>query len=146
MLQVRELRASEVTASHASAIAALMTELAGEPRLLSERDLREVARSNHVFVAIAGDHVLGVVCLVPMRLPQGVRLWIESVIVAPDHRGAGLGQRLMEAALLKARDYGDLPISLTSNPARGAAHQLFQKLGFTRADTSVFRRRSAGPT
>jgi len=81
-----------------------------------------------------------VVCLVPMRLPQGVRLWIESVILDPDHRGGGYGRALMEAALVKARSYGDVPVSLTSNPTRSVAHRLFERLGFVRAETSVFRR------
>lgn len=46
----------------------------------------------------------------------------------------------MSAALVKARTYGDVPVSLTSNPTRPDAHRLFARLGFERADTSVFRR------
>lgn len=140
MIQVCELGEDRVTACHAEAISALMSELAGQRRDLSETDLRAVVRANHLFIALVEGRIVGAVCLVPMRLPQGVRLWIESVIVAPKHRRGGLGRRLMEAALSKARDYGDVPISLTSNPTRGAAHQLFEQLGFGRADTSVFRR------
>lgn len=45
----------------------------------------------------------------------------------------------MEAALEKGKAYGDAPISLTSNPTREIAHKLFVRLGFRRANTSVFR-------
>ncbi|MCX7587281.1 GNAT family N-acetyltransferase [Phenylobacterium sp. 58.2.17] len=140
MLMISELSPVEVTVEVASHVSELMTVLASAPRTISEDDLRLVAETNHLFVGTDNGRVVGLVCLVVMRLPQGVRLWIESVIVSPSHRRTGLGRRLMEAALAKAALYGDVPISLTSNPTRGVAHHLFERLGFSRAETSVFRR------
>lgn len=144
MTTISELKPHDVTVEVASQIARLMTELAGAARSISEEELRAVVASNHLFVAIDRGEVVGLVCLVPMRLPQGVRLWIESVIVDPSCRGAGLGRALMEAALAKASSYGEVPVSLTSNPTRAVAHRLFEQLGFSRAETSVFRRSAQG--
>lgn len=139
-MTIKELAADEIMAQHAIDVSRLMTELAAAPRAISTDELQVVARENHLFVAIGERGVIGLVCLVPMRLPQGVRLWIESVIVAKAERRRGLGRRLLEAALARAADYGDAPVSLTSNPTRQEAHRLFRTLGFTIADTSVFRR------
>lgn len=141
MPQISELTSDDVTVEAARDVSRLMTLLAGAGRAISQAELRRVVEMNHVFAALEGGAIVGLVCLVPMRLPQGVRLWIESVIVDPDHRGGGHGRALMEAALSKARSYGDVPISLTSNPTRNIAHRLFEGLGFERAETSVFRRR-----
>lgn len=140
MASIRELTEDDVTAQAACEVSRLMTLLAAAPRELTQVELRVVTETNHLFAAWHDGEIIGLVCLVPMRLPQGVRLWIESVILDPDHRGSGVGRALMEAALAKARSYGDVPVSLTSNPTRGVAHRLFQSLGFVRADTSVFRR------
>jgi GNAT superfamily N-acetyltransferase len=141
---ISELTPADVTAEIASDISRLMTALASADRTLTEDELHAVVATNHLFVGLDRGRVVGLVCLVPMRLPQGVRLWIESVIVDPAYRNAGLGRALMEAALAKAASYGDVPVSLTSNPSRGVAHRLFERLGFARAETSVFRRPAQG--
>jgi GNAT superfamily N-acetyltransferase len=139
MLMVSELGPSDATAEAATEVSRLMTLLAGEPRAITSADLRAVVETNHLFAAKDEGVIVGLVCLVPMRLPQGVRLWLESVILAPKYRGEGNGRKLLEAALARAKAYGDVPISLTSNPSRAIAHQLFERLGFRRAKTSVFR-------
>ncbi|RAK67488.1 GNAT family N-acetyltransferase [Phenylobacterium kunshanense] len=137
---ISELTSNEVTAQATSDISRLMTLLAGSPRAISQTELRRVAEINHLFSLTVDGTIVGLVCLVPMRLPQGVRLWIESVIVDPAYRGKGHGRALMQAAVAKAASYGDVAISLTSNPTRSVAHRLFEQLGFKRAATSVFRR------
>lgn len=140
MPTISVMRPEDVTAAAATDVSELMSKLAGAPRAIGEDDLLAVARRNHLLAATIDARVVGVVCLVPMHLPQGVRLWIESVIVDPEHRGRGIGRKLMEAALEIGETYGDVPVSLTSNPTRSVAHRLFEQLGFSRADTSVFRR------
>lgn len=140
MHTVVELTLADVTPQAAADVSRLMTELAGAPRAITQAELRVVVETNHLFAVFSDATIVGVVCLVPMRLPQGVRLWIESVIVDPAHRSAGHGRALLEAALARAATYGDVPVSLTSNPTRETAHQLFERLGFVRAETSVFRR------
>lgn len=139
MPTVAELTLEEATATAAGEVSRLMTLLAGASRTIDVADLRRVIDANHLFAAKADGAIVGLVCLVPMHLPQGVRLWIESVILDPQYRGAGLGRLLLEAALARAKLYGDVPVSLTSNPTRAIAHRLFERLGFRRAETSVFR-------
>jgi GNAT superfamily N-acetyltransferase len=117
-----------------------MTLLAGAPRTITAEELRIVAEANHLFVMREQGRIVGLLCLVPMHLPQGVRLWLESFIVDPGRRRVGHGRALMAAALTRAATYGSVPVSLTSNPTRTLAHQLFEQLGFVRAETSVFRR------
>lgn len=140
MPTISELSPAAVTGTFAADVSRLMTELAGAERLITQVELTTVAERNHTIVAVVDGAIIGLVCLVPMMLPQGVRLWIESVIVDPAYRAQGVGRRLMEAALERARSYGDVPISLTSNPTREVAHGLFERVGFSRANTSVFRR------
>ena len=46
---------------------------------------------------------------------------------------------LVEAALAHARSVGARSVSLTSNPARVAAHALYRKCGFEEVETTLFR-------
>lgn len=138
-MMISELTLADVTVDAAGEVSRLMTELAGAHRAITPSELRTVVEANHLFAARDEGVIVGLVCLVPMHLPQGVRLWIESVILDPHYRGAGHGRALMEGALARGREYGDVPVSLTSNPTRQIAHELFEQLGFRRAETSVFR-------
>lgn len=92
-MMVQELTPDEITSETAAGVSRLMTLLARATRTITAVDLRVVVSTNHLFAARSDGVIVGLVCLVPMRLPQGVRLWIESVIVDPAFRGAGLGTR-----------------------------------------------------
>jgi ribosomal protein S18 acetylase RimI-like enzyme len=54
-------------------------------------------------------------------------------------RGRGIGEALCRAALDQARAAGAATVDLTSRPAREAANHLYQRLGFQRRETHVYR-------
>ena len=65
---------------------------------------------------------------------------IESVVVSSKYRGRGYGKELMTAMIEAAKGFGAHHIQLTSNPARVAANQLYQDLGFERYETNCYKR------
>ncbi|MDQ3384749.1 MAG: GNAT family N-acetyltransferase [Actinomycetota bacterium] len=83
--------------------------------------------------------VIGSLTLVLFRIPTGLRAWIEDVVVDEEARGCGVGDALNRAALDIARARGCKTVDLTSRPSREAANRLYQRLGFTRRDTNVYR-------
>ena len=64
---------------------------------------------------------------------------IESVVVSSKCRGRGYGKELMTAMVEAAKKMNVHHIQLTSNPARVAANQLYQDLGFERYETNCYR-------
>jgi ribosomal protein S18 acetylase RimI-like enzyme len=68
-----------------------------------------------------------------------LRAWIEDVIVDESMRGQGVGEALTEAMLDEARARGCVTVDLTSRPSREAANRLYQKLGFERRDSNLYR-------
>jgi GNAT superfamily N-acetyltransferase len=56
---------------------------------------------------------------------------LESMHVAPDLRGHGVGGVLVEAAVEAARAEGCYRVQLTSNAARADAHRFYAAHGFT---------------
>jgi ribosomal protein S18 acetylase RimI-like enzyme len=54
-------------------------------------------------------------------------------------RGHGVGEALSRAAIDEARARGAVTVDLTSRPSREAANRLYQRIGFVRRDTNVYR-------
>jgi GNAT superfamily N-acetyltransferase len=86
-----------------------------------------------VLVAERGGEVVGICQLVVFRHLQhrgGRCAEIESVHVRHDLRSAGIGGRLLEAAVEAARTAGCYRVQLTSNAARADAHRFYERHGF----------------
>ncbi len=94
-----------------------------------------------LFVARDGDEgpIVGTLTLAMFRIPTGVRAWIEDVIVAEEAQGRGCGEQLTRYALRAAAAAGARTVELTSRPSRLAANRLYQKLGFVKRETNLYR-------
>lgn len=85
-----------------------------------------------------GD-IQGMLTLVTFTIPTGTRAWIEDVVVDDAARGHGAGLQLVNAALELAHNLGAKTVDLTSRPSREAANRLYQRAGFEKRDTNVYR-------
>ena len=98
------------------------------------------APATTLFVARDGaGTVIGTLTLAVFAIPTGVRAIIEDVVVDGAARGHGVGAALVEAALASAAARGARTVDLTSRPSRGAANRLYERLGFARRETNVYR-------
>lgn len=84
-------------------------------------------------VAEQDGRVVGTCQLIVLRHVQhngGLCAEIESMHVAADRRGTGVGAVLLRAAIERARAAGCYRIQLTSNKARTDAHRFYLRHGF----------------
>lgn len=54
-------------------------------------------------------------------------------------RGRGVAEALSREAIRRALDLGARTVELTSRPSREAANRLYQRLGFVRRDSNLYR-------
>jgi ribosomal protein S18 acetylase RimI-like enzyme len=87
----------------------------------------------------AGGLAVGMLTLVMFRVPTGLRAIIEDVVVDVGARRLGVGTALTMRGIALAREKGARTIDLTSRPSREAANRLYQRLGFERRETNVYR-------
>jgi ribosomal protein S18 acetylase RimI-like enzyme len=73
------------------------------------------------------------------RVPSGLKAWVEDVIVDESARGKGVATALIEHALQVAREKGAFKVDLTSLPRRIAANRLYQKIGFEKRESNMYR-------
>ncbi len=64
---------------------------------------------------------------------------IESVVVSSMCRGRGYSKGLVMVLIEAAKSLNVYHIQLTSNPARVAANQLYQEMGFERYETNCYK-------
>ena len=95
--------------------------------------------STMLLLARSGPAVVGMLTLAIFRIPTGIRAWIEDVVVDADARGQGVGEALTREAVRIAGTQGARTVELTSRPSREAANRLYQRLGFERRETNVYR-------
>lgn len=67
------------------------------------------------------------------------KAWIEDVVVDAKFRGQRIGEKLVRAALDKAKENNLKSVNLTSRPEREAANHLYQKIGFKKIETNLYR-------
>jgi ribosomal protein S18 acetylase RimI-like enzyme len=93
-----------------------------------------------LFIARGDDGtVIGTATLAVFRIPTALRAWIEDVVVVEAASGKGVGSALTTAMIERARALGCATVDLTSRPSREAANHMYQKLGFVRRETNVYR-------
>ncbi len=95
--------------------------------------------NTHIFVFTHNGKIVGMGCLVLVRLPSGLGGRIEDVVVSEQYRGQGLGEKILSKLIAVAGELGVTGIELTSKPSRAAANKLYKKLGFEPKETNVYR-------
>ena len=102
-------------------------------RLLAHPD------AHAVFVAedVAGSVVGWLHCCVAWSLESDPYVEIRGLVVGVEHRGAGIGRRLVQRAeqWARRRDIGQLRVR--SNVVRERAHHFYERLGFSRIKSQV---------
>lgn len=135
---------TDVTSEVADAFARLIPQLSASAGVPSAEQLQAMATSPSTTLLVARDRaangrIVGALTLTHLRIPSGLRVTIEDVVVDEMARGAGVGEALTREALRLARERGAASVDLTSNAARVSANRLYQRLGFTRRETNVYR-------
>jgi L-amino acid N-acyltransferase YncA len=85
-----------------------------------------------VFVALAGDMVIGFSTYGPFRNWPGYRFTVEhSVYVHVDHCGLGIGKQLLQTIIIHARQKGMHAIIAGIDALTTGSIKLHEGLGFT---------------
>ena len=133
----------QVTDEAVEAFRTLTPQLSSSAAAPTRDEIQQMADSDASIVLMARDEVsgklIGSLTLVVFRIPTGVRAWIEDVVVDGEMRGKGIGEALTIAALERARQEGAKTVDLTSRPSREAANRLYQRVGFERRETNLYR-------
>jgi ribosomal protein S18 acetylase RimI-like enzyme len=134
--------ATSVTPELVEAFARLIPQLSRSAPPPDQAALEAIVTSRCSVLLVATDDsgaIVGSLTLVLFRIPTGMRAWIEDVVVDEASSRQGVGEALNREALRRAAAVGVRTVDLTSNPRREAANRLYQRIGFEKRETNVYR-------
>jgi ribosomal protein S18 acetylase RimI-like enzyme len=139
MIQVGQLK--KATPNAVEELIALGRDLHSDERTMSLADLEEILRDDSAICMVVQDdgRIIGMATLYIIPKIGSKNGLLEDVIVSSEYRGQGLGEKLVRSLLEVAKTRHVKSISLTSRPVRVAAHKLYEKLGFKKKETDVFK-------
>lgn len=125
------------------AINNLLVHLNPSSKQLSKEDVESMVNSRANKLIVAKDKesgkIVGMITLITYRIPFVKKGILEDFVVDPDFRGRGIGKFLITEAIDTARKEAVSYVDLTSLPEKEAANNLYQRLGFEKRDTNVYR-------
>lgn len=132
---------THITPEVTAAFRRLIPQLAPGCTAPSVADLEQIMDSENtmIFIALENGEIVGTLTLVVYRLMTGTKAWIEDVVVDNAVRGRGIGKLLTQHAIGYAARAGIAKIDLTSSPTRVEANALYQRIGFVKRETNVYR-------
>ena len=124
-----------------SALGRLLPQLSSTATLVDRDTVERIVNheANTVLVAYLDGDIVGTLTVVTFPLLSGRRARIEDVIVDAAARGQGIAQALTAKAIEIATNQGCRTVDLTSRPSREAANRLYEKAGFDRRNSIVYR-------
>ena len=132
---------SAVTDEVVEAFGRLLPQLSRSAKPLDAAAIEALVTSPEVTVLLARSdgRIAGSLSLVLFQIPTGRRAWIEDVVTDEAARGQGIGALLTREAIRLAREYGARTVDLSTRPAREAAGRLYEREGFQKRDTRMYR-------
>jgi ribosomal protein S18 acetylase RimI-like enzyme len=140
-MEIEVLVVEEATREVVDAMDRLLPQLSTSATPLDTAALEQLVRSEaaRLLVARTEGTIVGTLTLVMFRVPTGLRARIEDVVVDQSARGRGVGAALTREAVRLASMAGARTLDLTSRPSREAANRLYERLGFQRRNSQVYR-------
>ncbi|SIS69703.1 phosphinothricin acetyltransferase [Zobellia uliginosa] len=106
-----------------------------------QRPLHQILQDDNqvIFVVCKEEgQIVGMALLATYKVISGYRGLVEDVVVDADHRGKGIGRKLMEKLLQEAQHKNIDDILLFSGHHRTKAIALYKSLGFTLRESGVY--------
>ena len=93
-------RLTEISEDVLIAFRKLIPQLSSSSQMPTKENLEEIIKSKKSFLFLARDkEIVGALTLITYRIPTGIKVWIEDVVVDNKMRGKGIGEKLTQYAI-----------------------------------------------
>ncbi len=144
------IRIEQATHEHIAQMADLLAVLFSEEqefrpdREKQIRALRMIVAAperGNIFVATEEDEVVGMVSLLfTISTAKGApACWLEDMVILPEHRGTGIGSKLLTHAVAYAKSIGVTRITLLTDRTSDKSIHFYERHGFQRSDMVPMR-------
>lgn len=110
---------------------------------LTKDDLNEMLQNPQSFLFIArhkqNEKIVGMIMMLIYRIPYTKKAYVDDLVVDESFRNMGIATKLLEHAVSVAKEHNVAYIMLTAHIQRAAGNHLYQKLGFQKRESNVYR-------
>jgi ribosomal protein S18 acetylase RimI-like enzyme len=136
-------KVTELTDEVLTSVQSLVRLLGEQKPIPTSDDLTRLIHSENSFLIVArfpddNSPIVGMFSLAIYRVPTGGRAILEDLVVDTNYRNKGIARAMVQRAIEIAHSAGADVLSLTSNPSRVEANQLYITMGFTKRDTNSY--------
>ncbi|ATA68324.1 GNAT family N-acetyltransferase [Capnocytophaga cynodegmi] len=131
------LEKTNITSSIEKQIQDLFSELS-DMQTVSLEKLFSLAQSPYIALCTDENKIVGMATMAVYDVISGRKAWIEDVVVSSNYRKKGIGERLTQFLIEKAKELEVNMLLLYSNPKREAAHRLYKRMGFLEKGSTLF--------
>jgi ribosomal protein S18 acetylase RimI-like enzyme len=121
----------------------LVAQLGSSYQPLNTRTFKEMLTSQVISIIVARDtknhHIIGMATVAIYRIPYLKKAYLDDFIIDEKYQGQGIGSQLIKRVSELAKAKGASYLEFTSNPKRKAANKFYEKAGFKKRDTNVYR-------
>ncbi len=136
-------RATSYSPELLEAVRHLVKQIGSSFQELTADELRGLLASpqSYLFVAqnTSTQEIVGMVMAVLYRIPYAKKAYFDDLIVDEKFRKMGIATKLMQKAIQTARGEKVSYIEFTAHPKRIASNHLYEKLGFQKRETNIYR-------
>lgn len=136
-------RVTDFSSEIADAVRNLVKQLVSDYNPFTDAEFKEMIepKQNFLFIAreASSNKIAGVVMISIYRIPDSKKVYLDDIIVDEHFRGRKIATFLFEKVISTARENNAEYIMLTSSSKRVAGNKLYEKLGFKKRETNVFR-------
>lgn len=131
------------SAQDADSIRRLTTTIGKNYKPLTDTDLTEICASPTTILLVAREKekkaLVGMITIAVYRIPYVKKAYIDDLVVDEEYRGLGIGSSLLNKAIMLAKAKEASYVDFTSRPRRDKSNKLYEKLGFIKRETNVYR-------
>jgi phosphinothricin acetyltransferase len=133
------LQKSEITPLVKEQLRILFEQLNDQIRTIDLDIVLEGSDPTLVICAKEQGELIGMASMAFYKVLSGYKGWIEDVVVHVDHRGKGIGKKMLQALIEQGRQRSLDEILLFTGHHRIPAIQLYTSLGFQKKDSGLYR-------
>jgi len=110
---------------------------------LTDDDLKEIISSKMTTLFIAVDSksskIVGMATLIVFRIPYVRKAYFDDLVIDETYRGKGIASALIKEVIDTATRKKAAYLDFTSRPRREESNNLYEKFGFKKRDSNVYR-------
>jgi ribosomal protein S18 acetylase RimI-like enzyme len=136
-------RAKDFSSDLVDAVNSLIKQEGNNYRILKDEDLKEMLGNPQSFLFTARyiptGMVVGIVMVMIYRIPYTKKAYFDDLIVDEKFRKRGIATRLLQKVIDAVRENNAAYLDFTARLRRSDSNSLYEKLGFKKRDTHVYR-------